>query len=215
MKQIRIVLADDHPIVLAGLRLLIRSTEDLTVAGEATSGAQAIDIVRDTKPDIAIIDISLPEMSGIVLTRRLLEEHPSVGIIVLTLHDDRSYVDQALEAGARGYVLKKSAAECLIHAVRGVLVGGLYIDPAIAGRMFDMNGSGRRSSPVASPLTEREADVLKFVAQGLTNREIAEQLSLSIKSVETYKARATAKAGLQTRRDIVRYASAQGWLANV
>lgn len=216
MKQVRVVLADDHPIMLAGIRMLIASEPDLTVVGEATSGPQALSIVLATNPDIAIIDISLPEMNGIMLTRRLIEACPSIGIIVLTLHDDRSYIDQSLEAGARGYVLKKSTAECLIHAIRGVLVGGLYIDPAIAGSMFDSPGTkARRSSPGASPLTERETDVLRLVAQGLTNREVAEQLQLSPKSVETYKARAAAKVSLKTRRDIVRYASAQGWLANV
>jgi DNA-binding NarL/FixJ family response regulator len=153
-------------------------------------------------------------MNGIVLTRQLLEENPSLGVIVLTLHEDRNLVDQSLDAGARGYVLKKSTAECLIHAIRGVLVGGLYIDPAIARRMFDAPIKTRRS-PGAPSLTEREADVLKLVALGSTNREIAEQLGLSAKSVETYKARGAAKANLKTRRDIVRYASAQGWLGNL
>lgn len=214
MTQVRIVLADDHPVVLAGVRLVIETASDLAVVGEATSGPQALDMVRATKPDIAIVDISLPEMNGIVLTRQLVEENPSMGVIVLTLHDDRNLVDQSLEAGARGYVLKRSTAECLIHAIRGVRVGGLYIDPSIAGRMFDAPAKARRS-PGAPALTEREADVLKRVAHGLTNREIAEQLGLSPKSVETYKARAAAKASLKTRRDIVRYASAQGWLSNV
>jgi DNA-binding NarL/FixJ family response regulator len=214
MKQVRIVLADDHPLVLAGLRMLIATAEDLTVVGEASSGPQALKTVRATKPDIAIVDISLPDMNGIVLTRQLLEENPSLGVIMLTLHEDRNLVDQSLEAGARGYVLKKSTTECLIHAIRGVLVGGLYIDPAIAGRMFDSPIRTRRP-PGAPALTEREADVLKLVALGSTNREIAEQLGLSAKSVETYKARAAAKANLKTRRDIVRYASAQGWLSNV
>jgi DNA-binding NarL/FixJ family response regulator len=137
-------------------------------------------------------------------------------VIMLTSHEDRSYLNQALEAGVRGYVLKKSTADCLIDAIRGVLVGGLYVDPAIAGRMFDASrGKVRRSSTGAPSLTQRETEVLRLVAVGLTNKEIAHQLALSAKSVETYKARGAAKLGVKTRRDIVRYASAQGWLTNV
>ena len=173
-----------------------------------------MEMVRSLKPDIAIVDISLPGLNGIVLTRQLLAENPALGVIVLTLHEEQNLVDQALEAGARGYVLKKSAAECLIQAIRGVLVGGLYIDPAIAARMFDAAPNARRK-PGAAALTARETDVLKLIAQGLTTREIGEELGLSPKSVETYKARASAKANLATRRDIVRYASARGWLGNV
>ncbi len=214
MKQVRIVLADDHPVVLAGLRLVIAAAADLAVVGEAATGPQAMEMVRSLKPDIAIVDISLPGLNGIVLTRQLLAENPALGVIVLTLHEEQNLVDQALEAGARGYVLKKSAAECLIQAIRGVLVGGLYIDPAIAPRMFDTAAKARRKAGAAA-LTARETDVLKLIAQGLTTREIGEELGLSPKSVETYKARASAKANLATRRDIVRYASARGWLGNV
>jgi DNA-binding NarL/FixJ family response regulator len=212
----RIVLADDHPIVLAGLRVLIGKVDDLEVVGEATSGPQALDVILATKPAIAIIDISLPQMNGIVLARRLAQECPSIGVIVRTSHKDRSYFNRALDAGVRGYVLKKSAVACLIHAIRGVLLGGLYVDPAIAGRMSDASRApARRPSAGAPSLTKREAEVLKLVAAGLTNKEIAHQLELSAKSVETYKARGAAKFGLRTRRDIVRYAAAQGWLANV
>lgn len=212
----RIVLGDDDAIVLAGLRMLIGEVDDLEVVGEAMSGPQALDVILATKPAIAIIDISLPQMNGIALARRLTQERPSTGVIVLTPHEDRSYFNQALEAGVRGYVLKKSAAGCLIHAIRGVLVGGLYVDPAIAGRMFDRSrADAKRLSGSAPSLTGREAEVLRLVAAGLTNKEIAHQLELSAKSVETYKARGATKLGLKTRRDIVRFAAAQGWLANV
>jgi DNA-binding NarL/FixJ family response regulator len=216
MNKARIVLADDHSIVLAGLRALIAAAGDLELVGEATSGPQALDAVLAAKPDVAIIDIFLPQMNGIVLARRLAQECPSTGVIVLTSHEDRSYLEQALEAGVRGYVLKKSTGECLIHAIRGVLLGGLYVDPAIAGRIFETPGGKiRRASAAAPSLTQREAAVLRFVATGLTNKEIAHQLELSTKSVETYKARAAAKLGVRTRRDIVRFASAQGWLTDV
>jgi DNA-binding NarL/FixJ family response regulator len=216
VKKTRVVLADDHPVVRAGVGMIINGHQDLELAGQASSGLEALEIIRAIEPEIAIIDISLPQMNGIVLARRLSQEHPSVGVIVLTQHEERSYLNQALEAGARGYVLKRSTAECLIHAIRGVLVGGLYVDPAIAGQMFESAPRKvNRSASGALPMTQRESDVLRLVAIGLTTREIAERLDLGPKSVETYKSRATAKIGVKTRSDIVRYASAQGWLTDV
>jgi DNA-binding NarL/FixJ family response regulator len=212
----RVTLADDHPIVLAGLRNLIQSEGDLDLVGEATSGLSALRLIRETRPDVAVIDISMPELNGILLSRRLAEECPSVRIMVLTLHEDRAYLKQALDAGVRGYVLKRSAAENLIHGIRAVLCGGLYVDPAIANRMFDDAPLRGRSVKGAMPeLTGREAEVLKLAAHGLANKEIARRLDIGAKSVETYKARATEKLGLKTRAEIVRYASAQGWLADI
>ena len=214
----RIVLADDHPIVLNGLRNLIDTEEDLDLVGEATSGAGALKLIREVEPDVAIIDISMPEINGIVLARRLAEQLPDLKVLVLTLHEDRAYVKQALDAGVRGYVLKRSAAENLVQAIRAVVIGGLYIDPAIAHRMFDSSpkraGTPRGGLRV-SDLTEREAEVLKLVALGFTNKEIARQLDIGVKSVETYKARGAEKLGLKTRAELVRFASAQGWLASI
>jgi DNA-binding NarL/FixJ family response regulator len=210
------VLADDHPITLAGLRMLIEGDPDFELVAAATSGPQALEAIVDTKPDVAVLDISLPQINGIALARRLAEECPSVGVVALTSHEDRTYLDQALDAGVRGYVLKKSATACLLHAIRGVLVGGLYIDPAIAGERFQaLRRTKRRASAGTASLTERETEVLKYVARGLTNKEIAFRLDLSPKSVETYRARGAAKAGLKTRSDIVRYASLRGWFADV
>ncbi len=216
--RIRMTLADDHPIVLAGLRKLIEAEPDFDLVGEATNGLAALKLIRETQPDIALVDISMPDLNGIALSRRLAEECPSVGILMLTLHEDRAFLKQAFEAGVRGYVLKRSAAENLVPAIRAVLVGGLYVDPAIADRMFDNSAvrAGHFSSRRAtSELTERETEVLKFAALGFTNKEIARKLDVGIKSVETYKARASEKLDLKTRADIVRYASAQGWLANL
>jgi DNA-binding NarL/FixJ family response regulator len=216
MKKTRVVLADDHPVVRAGVRMLIDSNHDIELAGQASSGPEALATIRATKPDIAIIDISLPEMNGIVLARRLAQECPSVGIIMLTQHEERSYLNQALEAGARGYVLKKSTADCLMHAIRGVLIGGLYVDPAMAEHMFESAPrKTQRSATGALPLTQRETEVLRLVAAGLTTREMAERLDLGPKSVETYRSRAAGKLGLKTRADIVRYASARGWLSGI
>ena len=214
----RVLLADDHPIVLTGLRNLIAEADDLALVGEATNGLLALQLIRDLAPDVAVVDISMPELNGIMLTRRLAEECPDVRVMALTLYEDRAYVHQALQAGARGYVLKRSAAENLLPAIRAVLGGGLYLDPAIAGHVCDATAShvGRSTALFSPPeLTDRETDVLRQTALGLTNKEIARQLGIGVKSVETYKARAGDKLGFRTRADIVRYAAAQGWLANL
>jgi DNA-binding NarL/FixJ family response regulator len=216
MKLTRVAIADDHPIVLAGLGMLIGAEADLEVVGEATSGPEALHLLHDSKPDIAVIDISLPQMSGILLARQLAQDCPSIAVVILTQHDDRAHLSQALSAGARGYVLKKSAAQCLVNAIRGVLVGGLYVDPTMAAHMFLPAGNSTPSKTAGvSSLTQRESEILKLVASGLTAREIASQLDLSLSSIETYKTRAAEKLGVKTRSEIVRYASAQGWLASI
>jgi DNA-binding NarL/FixJ family response regulator len=214
-EKIRIVLADDHPIVLDGLRNLIRAEPDFELVGEASSGLTALKIIREQRPDVAVLDISMPELNGIMLSRRLATEMPALKLLVLTLHEDRAYLNQALEAGVRGYVLKRSAVENLVQAVRAVLVGGLYIDPAIVGRVFESKQINKRLAArkgVSPALTDREADVLKMAALGFTNKEIASRLDVGVKSIETYKARGLEKLGLKTRAELVRYASGQGWL---
>jgi len=214
-EKIRIVLADDHPIVLDGLRNLIRAEPDFELVGEAASGLSALKIIREQRPDVAVLDISMPELNGIVLSRRLAGEMPALRLLILTLHEDRAYLNQALEAGVRGYVLKRSAVENLVQAIRAVLVGGLYIDPAIVGRVFESKQVNKRllaRKGVAPALTDREADVLKMAALGFTNKEIASRLDVGVKSIETYKARGLEKLGLKTRAELVRYASGQGWL---
>jgi DNA-binding NarL/FixJ family response regulator len=211
----RIVLADDHPIVLDGLRNLIRAEPDFALVGEAASGLGALKIIREQRPDVAVLDISMPELNGIVLCRRLAGEMPALRLLVLTLHEDRAYLNQALEAGVRGYVLKRSAVENLVQAIRAVMVGGLYIDPAIVGRVFESKQINKRLAArkgVSPALTDREADVLKMAALGFTNKEIASRLDVGVKSIETYKARGLEKLGLKTRAELVRYASGQGWL---
>jgi DNA-binding NarL/FixJ family response regulator len=214
-EKIRIVLADDHPIVLDGLRNLIRAEPDFALVGEAASGLSALKTIREQRPDVAVLDISMPELNGIVLSRRLAGEMPGLRLLVLTLHEDRAYLNQALEAGVRGYVLKRSAVENLVQAIRAVMVGGLYIDPAIVGRVFENKQVNKRLAArkgVAPALTDREADVLKMAALGFTNKEIASRLDVGVKSIETYKARGLEKLGLKTRAELVRYASGQGWL---
>ena len=213
-----IALCDDHPIVLNGLQNLIESEPDFEIVGTATDGLAALKLIADKLPDIALIDISMPELNGIALARRLRLEAPSVRVVVLTVYEDRAFLKQALDAGVRGYLLKRSAAESLIQAARAVLTGGIYVDPAMADRMF-VNSTPRQSrkgdTPTMPALTERESEVLKLTALGFTNKETARRLDIGVKSVETYKARGLEKLGLNTRAELVRYASAEGWLANI
>ena len=213
----RIVLADDHPIVLGGLRNLILAEPDFELVGEASTGLLALKLIKETQPDLAILDVSMPECNGVLLARRLANDGQPVRVLILTFYEDRAYARQALQAGVRGYVLKRSAAENLIPAVRSVLAGGLYVDPGIAERMFDTTpGRTVGLAGTASPLdlSTREAEVLKLLALGHSNKVIASELDISVKSVETYKARGAEKLGLKTRAEIVRYAAAQGWLAS-
>ena len=214
----RVVLADDHPIVLAGLSGLIHADDSLELVGVAATGLAALTLIRETGPDVAVIDISMPELNGIALTKRVASDFPSVRTLILSLHEDRVYLNQALQAGARGYALKKSAPQNLLNAIRAVFVGGLYVDPAMAGYMFDtrQRRSGQTTGEIElNELTGREAEVLKLTALGETNKEIARQLDVSVKTVETFKGRGIKKLGLKSRADIVRYAATQGWFADI
>lgn len=215
-----VILADDHPIVLAGLRSLIQTADDLELIGEATTGLAALRLINERRPDVAVVDISMPELNGINLSRRVATECPSVRVLLLTLHEDRAYLNQALQIGIRGYVLKRSAAENLLHAIRAVLIGGTYIDPAIATHLFELRSTRGRRQRAGNPaaivqLTERETEVLKLSALGFTNKEIARKLDVSVKSIETFKARGLDKLDLKSRAELVRFASAQGWLVDI
>jgi DNA-binding NarL/FixJ family response regulator len=215
--ETRIVLADDHPIVLSGLRNLLNQERDFKLVGEATSGAEALKIIRESKPDLVVMDISMAEPNGIAVSRRIGQELPSVKVLILTFHEDRAYLQQAIDAGVGGYLLKRSAAENLVPAIRAVITGGLYVDPAIANRLFESapkQGGGLRDGRLPE-LTEREESVLKLVAQGFTNKEVAARLGVGVKSVETYKSRGVEKLGLKTRAELVRYAAVQGWLSDI
>ncbi|MBF8254518.1 MAG: two component uxR family transcriptional regulator [Deltaproteobacteria bacterium] len=194
----RVVLADDHPIVLAGLSGLIHADDSVELVGVAATGLAALTLIRETEPDVAVIDI--------------------FRTLILSLHEDRTYLNQALQAGARGYALKRSAPQNLLNAIRAVFVGGLYVDPAMAGYMFDtrQRRSGQTTGEIVlNELTGREAEVLKLTALGETNKEIARQLDVSVKTVETFKGRGIKKLGLKSRAEIVRYAATQGWFVNI
>ena len=213
MARTRICLVDDHPVVLAGIRALLLDVPDVELVGEASTGAAGLKAICESSPDIAVIDLSLPDFSGMELARRLCKRCPAVKIIALTVHEDRAYVHPVLDAGARGYLLKRSAGDELLRAIRAVNEGSLYLDPAIADRAptkAPEPPSGSEND--GGELSRREEDVLKLVSQGFSNKQIAGHLEISVKSVETYKARASEKKGLHSRADIVRYGIKQGWL---
>jgi len=214
-QKIRVTLADDHPIVLGGLRNLIESEPDFDLVGHATTGPLALQLIREKLPDVAILDIAMPGLNGIGVARRLAVECPNVRVVILTFYEEPSFVKQAFAAGVKGYVLKRSAAENLIMAARAVARGETYTDPLLAGELGDSVEPFSAAKPQPSEalgLTERETSVLKYLAHGLTSKEIAARLDLSVKTVDTYKARATDKLQLKTRAEIVRFGLAQGWL---
>jgi DNA-binding NarL/FixJ family response regulator len=213
MSNIRVVLVDDHPIVLAGLTALIRSAPEMELVGEATSGMAAIALIRRTKPDVAVVDISIPEMTGLEVARQVVIEQPAIKVLILTLHDESVYVQQALEAGVHGYLVKRSAADELIRAIRAIAAEGVYLDSAIAGKALKRTTACAVSAH--RTLSDRETEVIKLVALGFSNKQIAGRLALSIKTAETYKSRAAEKLGLRTRADIVRYGILRGWLHNI
>jgi DNA-binding NarL/FixJ family response regulator len=213
MKPVTVFLVDDHPVVLAGIRALLSEEPDFELVGEAADGETARQMICSELPDVAIIDISIPKLNGVDLARALHEHCPAVKLLVMTVHEDRAYVRKVLDAGARGYVLKRSVADDLTRALRAVAEGGLYLDPQVAqialARDGDFDGEARATG---EPLSQRETEVLRLTAQGLTNKETAYRLSISMKTVETYKSRAAEKLGLHSRAEIVRFGVSQGWL---
>ena len=211
---LRIVLADDHEVVRAGLRALIDGADGLTVVAEARDGAEAVAQARQLRPDVVVMDVSMPVLDGVAATEQLTRDCPDVRVLALTAHDDRGHVTRLLEAGAAGYVLKRAPTEELVRAIRTVAAGDTYVDPLLAGKLL-------RGKPPASPsggqtgmpLSGREEDVLRRIAWGESNKQIAGKLGVSTKTVETYKARFTQKLGLRSRTEMVRYALERGWMS--
>ena len=211
---LRVLMADDHPIVLAGMKALVAADPELDIVGEARDGRTALQLAKELRPHAAVLDIGMPGLNGLEVALAMRMEAPETRVVILTVHEDRAYLRQLLEAGVSAYLLKRSAAEELVRAIHAVADGGLYLDPSIAGKVV---GAGSRSaprSPLGAPaeLSERETEVLQLLAEGHTSKEISSRLSISVKTVETYKARAMDKLGFKTRVDVVRYAASRGWL---
>lgn len=214
MTAIRVVLVDDHMVLREGLKTLITAQPDMAVVGEADEGEAALQQLESWRPDVVIMDISMPGMNGIQATEQIKRAHPEMKVLVLSVHDDTSYLRQMLTVGASGYILKHTAADALIQAIRTVAAGGLYLEPSLAEHVVGryVRRPTAATELLGTELSEREREVVQRVVQGYSNRDIATQLSLSVKTVETYRARALEKLGLTSRAALVRYALERGWL---
>lgn len=213
LTKTRILLADDHRIVREGIKTAVEQLANSEVAAECDNAAQLEESAKSIQPDLVVLDISMPESRCADTIRFLRRECPRTKILVLTMHNEMAYLNLCLEAGASGYILKTSCQADLLQAVKTVLKGGVYIDPELARKMaHHMRKTQSAANNVTKSLSEREAEVLRLVARGETNKSVAALVGISEKSVETYKSRALEKLDLRNRSSLLRYALAQGWL---
>jgi two-component system response regulator NreC len=212
--KIRVLLADDHAVLRAGLRLLLGAQDDMEVVGEASTGDQAVAQAKELSPDVVLLDITMSGPDGLDAVRKIKEDNPDVEVLALTMHDDESYLRQVLEGGGAGYVLKRSADTELLSAIRAVYEGGTYLHPAHAQMLLERADEDRepKATDKYEQLSNRERQVFRLVALGHTNRQIAEKLFLSVKTVETYRARMLEKLDMKGRAELVRYALRLGIL---
>lgn len=205
-----VFIVDESPCVLAGIKSMIGTEKDLKVVGAAETGRAAIEGIRRAEPDLIVMDLFVPDMGGIDLLKELHAQFPVTRTLVLTFKEDTALMEQAIGAGASGYVTKRSTEPEMMHAIRAVLSGGVYLEPKIAGSFIMAPAVAADASE--SILSDREFEVIKLVAKGFMNKEVSSALSLSVKTVETYRARAMAKLGLGTRAKIVELALREGWM---
>lgn len=208
---IRVLLADDHAVVRAGIRQFLEHASDITVVAEADDGAAARSLLARHQPDVAVLDIQMPQASGIEVTRWLRSEHPGIGVLVLTAYDDDPYVRAVVEAGANGYVLKTASPADIIQAVRDVHAGKSVLDPTVAHKLLQQLAA-RRQEPQVEPLTGREMEVLELTAQGYTNKAIGLQLDISDRTVQGHLAKIYGKLDVNSRTEAVMRAVSLGWL---
>ncbi|MEO8572785.1 MAG: response regulator transcription factor [Pyrinomonadaceae bacterium] len=215
IETIRILLAEDHNTVREGIKMLVNAQPDMEVVGEADNGNSAITQTRALNPDMLVMDISMPELNGLKATEKLRKEFPELKILTLTRHTDDGYLQQLIKAGVNGYVLKQSAPTELINAIRTVRAGRSYVDSELTQKLLGRY-TGRTTGPLrgegTKEISERESEVLRLIAWGYSNKEIATRLDLSVKTVEAHKSNAMRKLNMRSRIDIVRYAILQGWL---
>lgn len=209
--MISVVVVDDHAVVRSGLCLLLDTQEDIEVVGEAGNAKDAIFRARALKPDVLLLDVVMPGESGIEVLPKLLKESPETKVLILSMQDDPSYVREAFAAGANGYVLKEAADEEVVSAVREIAGGGHYVHPALGARMVAADAA-ERAAAEADPLSEREREILRLLALGHTNQEIAQTLFISVRTAESHRAHIMQKLRLETRAELVRYALAHGLL---
>ncbi|MFQ6058798.1 MAG: response regulator [Anaerolineae bacterium] len=213
MNKIRVLLADDHTILREGIRALLAAQPDIEVVGEASNGREAVAKARELKPDVILMDIAMPLLNGLEATRQIKKEHPEMDVLVLTMHDSEEYVSQILGAGAAGYVVKKAAASDLVSAIHAVYQGGAFLYPSVAKMLVEdylrrVEAGGGRDS--YDELTDREREVLQLIAEGYTNKEIADLLCLSVKTVQTHRAHVMEKLNLHDKGEVIKYAIQKG-----
>jgi two-component system, NarL family, response regulator NreC len=208
---IRVLIVDDHAVVRSGLRLVLEAEDGIEVVGEAADSRYAVFETRSKKPDVILMDVVMPGKSGIETIPDVLKDAPSAKVLVLSMQDDPQYVREAFAAGASGYILKEAADTDVVAAVREVAAGGRYVHPALGARMVAAEAEERKRAE-ADPLSDRERDVLRLLALGHTNQEIAGMLYISVRTAETHRAHIMQKLRLGTRAELVRYALAQGLL---
>lgn len=203
----RLIIVDDHPVVAEGLSELINREMDLTVVAAALTADEALQILRATEIDVAIVDLSLPGPSGIELIRMIRDEFPRLPVLVLSMHDEHFYAERALRAGARGYVMKREAIKHVMDAIRKVRRGDLYVSEEVAERMlFRIVAGSDRGEPAVDRLSDRELEVFQLIGQGYSTREIAEMLHLSVKTIESYRANIKQKLGLKNAAELMQHA---------
>jgi len=205
--MLRVLLADDHAILREAMRSLLEAN-GLSVVGQASDGREAVRLAGSLHPDVAVMDVGMPELNGLDATRALLRQSPHLKVIVLTMHADDAYVFEALRAGARGFVLKTQAASDLLQAIKTVMAGETYLSPAVSGVVVEAVVSG--AEPPADPLTAREHEVLQLVSEGRTTKEVAAALGISVKTAETHRTRLMQKIGVHETAGLVRYAIRRG-----
>jgi DNA-binding NarL/FixJ family response regulator len=213
--KLRILIAEDHTTVREGFRLIVEAQEDMEVIGEVGDGRAAIELARELQPDIVLMDISMPELNGLLAAAKLKRIAPDIKILTLTRHTDTAYLNELLQAGVSGYVLKQSATDELIRAIRAVASGGNYLDSAVTGKVLESYAgkqSNLRGDTSGQSLTDRERKVFRHIALGYSNIEIAEKMNISVKTVEAHKANSLKKLNMKSRKDIIRYAILQGWM---
>jgi DNA-binding NarL/FixJ family response regulator len=215
MKKIAVLLADDHAVVRQGLRALLTAEGDIVVVGEAENGREAVMLAKKTLPDVVVMDVAMPGMNGLEATRQIVRNVPSSKVLVLTSYGDDDYVSQLMEAGAMGYLVKQTAADDLLKAIRQVRAGHQFFSPVIARRLRQQGQSGSllgESGARSGKLTSREAEVLQLVAEGLANKQIAGELGISIKTVEKHRQQAMNKLNIHDIAGLTRYAVSKGWV---
>jgi DNA-binding NarL/FixJ family response regulator len=215
MPKLRILLADDHETVREGLKAIVNSQPDMNVIGEAGDGKTAVQFAIAMKPDVVLIDVSMPQLNGLQATEAIKTQCPAVKVLALTRYSDAGYIRELIAAGASGYVLKQSRSTELLQAIRAVAIGSTYLDPTAAAKLAAHMSRHKRVRIPEKPqsvLSQREEEVLRLVAWGHSNKEIAKDLEVSVKTVETHKTNAMQKLGFTSRTDVVKFALVQGWL---